>query len=475
MKLFGDKRFRYGTFSTAMMLFAVVIFVLVNLLASEFNRTYDLTREQLFTLTNQSINFLQNLDREVHITYISRTGNENGIIINLFEEYMSANSLITVETRDPAINPMLVHELAARAGEDGLLEHSVVVESGGRITVVSPRVMIIEEWNWQTGRPEPVAFNFEAEITRAIHFVSQGDPPVVYFVTGSGERDILPEFFTFLEAENFIVRTVNPIMEEIPESADILYVSMPTRDFTDAKADRLIEFMRGGGSVYFSLGFRIEPLPNLERVLEYYGLILEDFLVFEGDPRNFFSLPFNIFPIPFLHDITENLHVRNFANALIGSTALSPAEVRRASITVHPLWTTSDSAFGRVDFYETSLEQVDSDVEGPFILAAAIEDSVWLHGETTTTRIVITASADILHPEVVRVIGQGNWQFVVNSLRWMMGEPPGIWIPPRLPPGQAPLMLSELSFNIRAGASMGLIPLTVIGVGTFVWFRRRNA
>ena len=475
MKLLKDKRFRYGTFSTVMMLFAVVIFVLVNLLAGEFNRTYDLTREQLFSLTDQSRHFLQHLEREVHITYISRTGNEHPILANLFEEYMSASPFISVETRDPSINPMFVHELASRAGEDGLIEHSVVVESGGRITVVSPRDMIMQEWNWMTGQFEEVSYNFESEITRAIHFVSQGDPPVVYFVTGSGERELLPQFVVFLEAENFILREVNPILEEIPASADILYVPMPMRDFTDVKADRLIDFMRRGGSVFFALGFRLEVFPNLERVLDYYGISMGDFVIFEGDTRNFFGVPFNIFPLPVVHEITENLHVRNFSNALIGSTGVNLSDVRRASIDVHPLWVTSAQAFGRMDLDEQSFSQVDSDVDGPFMLAATVEDNVWLHGVTTTTRIVVTSSADLLHPELVAIIGTGNWQFVVNSFRWMMGEPPGIWIPPRQPPGQTPLVLSEFSTNLRVGASMGLIPLSVIAVGTFVWFRRRNA
>ena len=475
MKLLKDKRFRYGTFSTAMMLFAVVIFVLVNLLANEFNRTYDLTREQLFTLTPQSISFLGNLDREVHITYIARTGNENGILVSLFDEYMAASSFISVETRDPSINPLFVHELASRADVEGLSEHSVVVESGGRIAVVPPWLMITEQFNWTTGQSEPVSFNFEAEITRAIHFVSQGEPPVVYFVSGSGGMEFIPQFVSFLEAENFIVREVNPIMEEIPASADILYVPMPARDFTDVKADRLIDFMRGGGSVFFALGVRVEEFPNLERVLEYYGIILEDFVVFEGDTRNYFGIPINIFPLPVLHDITENLHVRNFANSVIFTTAIEMSDVRRASIELHPLWVTSASAFGRRDLDEESFSQVDGDVDGPFVLAATVEDFVWLQGVGTITRIVVTANSGILHPEHVALVGHGNWQFVLNSFRWMMGDPPGIWIPPRMPPGQAPLVISEFTFNLMAGASMGLIPLTVIGIGAFVWFKRRNA
>ena len=473
MKLLKDKRFRYGTLSTAMMLFAVVIFVLVNLLADEFNMTRDLTNEQIFSLTSQSRNFLRDLDREVHITYITRTGNEEQIIASLLDEYMAASGMITVERRDPNVNPLFVHELAARAGESSLDEHSLVVESRGRITVVTPRAMLGQEFNWMTGQMITTSLNFESEITRAVHFVSQGDPPVVYFVTGSGESGLTSQFVSFLESENFVINEVNPIIEDIPEDADILFIPMPARDFTDVKADRILEFLQDGGNAYFALGLSLDHLPNLSRVIGEYGMELEDFIVIEGDSRRFFTLPFNIFPVPVLHEITENLHVRNFSNAVIAPAAIRFSEVRRQTLDMAPLWLTSPDAFGRVDMEENTLSKVPSDVDGPFILAAWVEDRIWI--TDTLTRVVVTTSAEIAHPELVGVIGTGNWQFIVNAFRWMEEQPPGIWIPNRTPPGHAPLVLNEFQVNVRVMASMGLLPLSVIAIGAIVWYRRRHS
>ena len=471
-----DKRFRHGTFSMVMMLIAVIIFVLINLLASEFNRTRDLTAEQLFTLTDQSLSFLQNLEREVRLTYIARTGADNPIISSLLDEYALASNFITVETRDPNISPAFIHELATRAGEESIDEHSIVAESAGRITVVMPRNMISQEFNWQTGQWVTTAFNFEAEITRAINYVSQGEPPIVYFVTGSGEMELSPQFIFFLEAENFVVREVNLVMEEVPYDADILYIAMPTRDFTEVKADRILDFLQSGGNAFFALGLTLEAFPNLARVLDVYGLELGDFLVFEGDTRRHFpGLPFNIFPTPLMHEITYDLHVRNIPNAVFFPVALSFANVRRSTLSLAPLWLTSDDAFGRVDLEEVSMVQTPGDIYGPFVLAAAVEDNIWQDQAMTTTRIIATTSVDLVHPDLMGIVGGGNWQFVVNSLRWMEGQPAGIWIPPRRPPGQAPLLLNEFQVNVRVVASMGLIPFSVIGIGAFVWFRRRHS
>ena len=470
-----DKKFRHGTFSTVMILFAVIIFVLVNLLANEFNRTRDLTAEQLFSLTDQSLSFLHNLDQDVRLTYIVRTGGENPIIESLLDEYSLASDFLTIEIRDPSISPAFVHELASRAGEPGIEEHSVIAESAGRITVVPPRNMISQEFDWQTNEWVVTAFNFEAEITRAIHYVTQGSPPMVYFARGSGEAGLSPQFVSFLEAENFIFREVNLVMDDVPYDADILFIAMPTRDFTELKADRIIEFLHSGGNVFFALGLNLEIFPNLARVLDEYGLELGNFIIFEGDTRRYFGLPFNIFPNSVQHEITNDLHARNIPNAVIFPVALGFSGVRRDSVDIAPLWLTSTDAFGRVDLEEVSPHKTPGDIDGPFVLAVTVEDNIWQDNAMTTTRIVATTSADLVHPDIVGIVGGGNWQFVVNSFRWMQGEAAGIWIPPRRPPGHAPLLLNEFQVNVRVVASMGLIPFSIIGIGAFVWFRRRHS
>ena len=470
-----DRKFRHGTFSTVMMLFALIIFVLINLLAGEFNRTRDLTAEQLFSLTVQSQNFLDSLDQEVHLIYIARTGGEDTIIANLLEEYASASNFITVETRDPNISPGFVHELASRAGMPSLDMHSIVAQSAGRITVVLPEDMITQEPCFQTWQMVTTAFNIEAEITRAINYVSQGAPPIVYIVLGSGEAELSPQFISFLEAENFIVREVNLVMEDMPYDADILYIAMPARDFTDVKANRIIEFLQNGGNAFFALGLNLETFPNLARVLDEYGLELGNFIIFEGDTRRYFGLPFNVFPNTVVHEITNDLHIRNIPNAVIFPVALGVSDVRRASVDIAPLWLTSEDAFGRVDLEEISVVKTPGDISGPFMLAATAEDNIWQDGAMITTRIVATTSADLVHPDLMGIVGGGNWQFVVNSLRWMEGQPAGVWIPPRRPPGQAPLLLNEFQVNVRVVASMGVIPFTIIGIGAFVWFRRRHS
>ena len=472
---FKEKRFRYGTFSTAMMLLAVVLFVVVNLVADEFNRSRDLTAEQLFTLTSQSRNFLENLDRDVTITHIAQTGHENAIISQLMEEYAAASRHVTIEMRDPLINPAIVHALAERAGMDGgIPDSSVVVQSSTDIRVITPSDMMTFDFNMWGQITGIRSFNFEAEITRALHFVTQGEPPIIYVVTGSEEMGIGPNLRTFLERENFIVRDVNLVVEEVPENADILIITMPSRDWAEIKADRILAFLEDEGRAFFAMHFSSTSFPNVDRVLAAYGIALGDYLVFEGNPRNILQLPHNVLPTISHHPIHTAAHERNFATLLQLPISLDVLDVRRVSLDIEPLMMTSREAFARVDPYEVSLVQVPSDISGPFVLAAAITDTRFID-RTLETRMVLVSSFAITNDEVDAFIGGGNSQFVLGSLNWLQGQPPGIFIPVRRPPGMAPLVMNQFQAAVLNGVAIVGLPLITIAAGVFVWFRRRHS
>jgi hypothetical protein len=178
-----------------------------------------------------------------------------------------------------------------------------------------------------------------------------------------------------------------------------------------------------------------------------------------------------------LHSITENLQVRQFANILpFFSPELRIQPIRRASLDIEPLWFTSHEAFSRgFDSDAETLARVPEDTPGPFMLAAAVTERLFIDGNAYYTQIVATSSWDFIEPWYTTYIGEGNWHFVLNSLRWMVDQPPAIWIPGRMPPGQMPLLITGGTANVISIISMAGIPLIIMAVGTFIWFRRRHS
>ncbi|MCL1843291.1 MAG: GldG family protein [Defluviitaleaceae bacterium] len=492
MRLFKDKRFRYGTFSTVMMLLAVVMFVLVNLLAGEFDYTRDLTAEQIFSLTDESRDFAENLQHDVRITVVARTGQEHPqlpvisrITNRLLDEYTAASSRITVETRDPLLNPALIHRFAADAGlEAGVPDHSIVVEALGEIRVIQPHEMIGFEFNPFTGASRITSYNIESEITRAIHHVTQGAAAVIYYVVGSGEMPLSPQFIAFLESENFIVREANLVLGDVSEDADILFIPMPARDWTEPKTERILSFLRHEGNAFFAMDITTAETPNLTRVLNEYGLNLTGRVLLEGNDQSILDMRAigrSRYMIPDLvaHDITANLLARGFANML----PFFPAELviqdaHRQTLEFETLWQTTSDAFSRgLDSDAETLSFAPGDVGGIFDLAVAVTDRIWDAAQSVAiyTRIVATSNIGFIDPWFTAYVGEGNWHFALNSLRWMLGQPPSIRIPLRFPPGQQPMIITDGTANILGGAAMGGIPLITLGIGAFIWFKRRHS
>ena len=466
-----SKRFRYGTFSTAMMLVAVALFLLVNLLASELSRPVDLTAEQMFSLSSQSHEFLRDLDQSVTIYSIAPTGNQHRTLSQLLVEYESASSFITVEHRDPMINPALIHQLAAAAGlDDGISNGSVVIQSADRIRVLSPPDMMT--FDWQTGVP---ILNIEPAMTRAIHYVTQGTPTVVYQITGSGESPLSPAFLHFLASENFDMREVNAVIDDIPGDVDILFITAPARDWTEIKADRILSFLQNQGNAFIAMDYIAADTPNLDSVLAAYGMAISGFHVMEGNSNNIFmNIPFYIIPNAFPHEITNNLRERNLPTLTVLPTSIEILDARMTSTDITPLWITSADAFGRIDAEVTTPSRIPGDAAGPFNLAVVVTDTHFTD-QNMVTQMVVVSNREFMGDAVVNFIGAGNWNFVLNSLRWMQGQQPSIFIPPSRPPGTQPLMMTQMQANMLAGASMGLVPLICLSIGVFIWFKRRNS
>ncbi|MCL2501151.1 MAG: GldG family protein [Defluviitaleaceae bacterium] len=475
-----DKRFRYGTFSTAMMLFAFILFVLVNLLSGEFNRAWDLTDENLFTLSAQSHRFLETLEQDVTVTLIAPTGAEDPLLSALLEEYASTNSRITVGSRDPLLSPGFVQQFSADL--DGAIPNqSIIVQSGTQYRVITPDMMITLQHN-QRGRIASV--NFERQITTSIHAVTQGEVAVAYKVLGSGETPLEPSFISFMESENFIIRSIDAITiirDGIPQDADILLLSTPQWDWPAEKADRILAFLEDEGLAMMvfdpQFGGR---MPNFDRVLASYGIRISDYVLMETDQRHHVMLPMFLIPQLWPHEINLPLAATGRMTLLMRfAAAIEQTGLMRTTTSVEPLLITTGNAFGRTNMQlESPLFHPGDDYGGDgahFVLAAAITESVFTAGRSMETRIVVVGSSDVWSPSAREVVGDNNFMFAAGAMRWLAGQGPGLFIPTRTPPGVHPLMLNQFQANMIAGFSMGLLPLLTLAAGVFVWYRRRHS
>jgi len=199
-------------------------------LAALHPRRLDLTPERRFTLSPYTRDLLSQLDHDVRVTvfYSSQAGALRREMADLLDLYTEAQPRVSVRYLDLDRSP----GAAKRLGADAY--NTAVLETGER--------------------RELVALVNEENVTAALLAIAGTPPVVTYFVVGHGEHDPrddderrgASEAARALVAEGFDVRVMAGAAS-IPPDAGLVVLAGPTRELTDAEADALDAYVRGGG------------------------------------------------------------------------------------------------------------------------------------------------------------------------------------------------------------------------------------
>jgi len=467
-----NKKFRYGGYATLVTAVVITMLMLLNLVIDQIDFTLDLTRNRLFSLSEQTFGVIDGLDHEIDIISLSEPGAENPVAIQIIEQYTARNRQINFSTIDPVRHPHLV----MRYQEDGgsLSQGSIIVENRelNRFKVISAHELINFRFDEQQ-QPIAESLAVEQRLTGAIIYVTTEELPVVYVLTGHDQAPIPFEVREQMELENFRIEEINLMTtESVPDDAHALLVISPKRDLTETEEQRLREYLERQGRAIFLMDIMPQGLPRFEAIFKSYGVELNHLIVIEGDAEMHVGNPLWLVPTMETHDIMTPLRAADMRMLLPVSQAIEIMDVRRRTLNVEPLLVTSESAWGKTDLESQTMEKEDGDVEGPFNIGVAVTDEVFVDNQTKTTKIILLANAGFLNSEISSQV-PGNANFLLNSLNWIQDREEAISIRPRS------LATPRLNMNwlqqlIIAGVAVILIPLMILGSGLFVWMKRRH-
>jgi len=473
---FKDKRFRYGSFSTVMIVVAVALFMLVNVVAGQINISRDLTRDQIFSLSQGSINIAQELTVDVTIYSLWPTGQENFMFQRLLEEYAAHSNRVTVINRDPTLHPQFVEQFAQP--DEPIANGSIIVVGPDRHRVVHAADLVTTQFDMQTWQNRLVSFDIEPQVTNAINFVVAENTPIIYRVVGNNEFDLPAALIQEIEMSGYEIREVNLLTNEVPEDAAMLLITFPERDWSPDQAERILNYLENDGRAMFVLGYRATRFPRMDEVLAAFGISVGDYIIIEGNP-NYFHMnnPVIMLPDFVSSEITDSLMERGFSPLIVQSTGIDTLDLRRPSTQIEPLIRTSNQAYGRNDPDVTVVTRVPQDIDGPFNLAVTVEENFFVMAinQTLTTRMVVIGSDLILDEVYNSAWGGTNWNFLINSFNWLREEPSRVFIPSQAPPASAPLAMTQGEVIRIAIFSVIVLPLAFGITGLVIWLRRRNA
>ena len=473
---FKTRAFRVGGYSVAAVVIVLAIAIVVNLLAAAVPARYtqfDTTSNQLFTISDQTEKVLGSLDDQVTVYWIVRAGEEDETLGTLLDRYAGLSSQVKVVKKDPDVYPTFVQQYVTGSVTD----NSLVVESGQRTRYVAYSDIYEYEYSdyyWYTGEYETY-FAGESALTSAIDYVVSETIPKVYTLTGHGETELNSTFANAVEKENIEVASLSLLTEgSVPADADAVLICAPQRDISEDEKELLLAYLQEGGSLLLLTSpLQDGTLTNLETVMAYYGVTAQEGIVVEGS-QNYYvgGRPYYLLPSLSSHAITAPLNENGYYVLLPIAQGLTVSDDLRDGLSVTQLLTTSSSAFSKIAGYDlTTYEREDGDIDGPFALAVAVTETL---EEDKETHIVWVSSGALVDEDCNATVAGGNQDLFLNALNWMCEqEESGLSIHSKSLSYEY-LTMSSGTASYLTILVIGIIPVVYLGIGIYIWIRRKR-
>lgn len=453
---------KYGSNAVILTLAVAAILGSGAFLSQRYTKRWDLTANQQFSLSDQTIAILANLKQPIQAVGYYQPGDETGQrASDLMKEYTARTGQMTYEVVDPVTRPQ-----AAR--QAGITGPSIVLTSGDkRQTIISTD---------------------EQSITSAIIKLTQDKERVVYFTTGhqefdpkggTGRNDGYSIVNQFLQRDGYRVVTVNlAISNTVPSDATALVIAGPQKPFSDAEVNLLRDYLNKGGKAAILLD---PPINNAAQAEPLTGLLAQwgvrprvDVI---ADPQQ--SIAGNpLTPATTQYSLTTVTNgLENALTFFPGARSLEILQPAPEGVIVTPLIQTSQSAWGETDFNGLRTLQIradGNDARGPLTIAASVEKgSANPTPDQPQTRLLVVGNGSFVADNILQQVqGSANLDLFLNGVNWLAQSEDLIGIRPKAPDDRRVALTNDQSRWLLL-SSVFILPALVFLYGAGVWWRRR--
>ena len=276
--IFASRRFKHGSLATAMTIGFVALVVLVNLivglLVERFPMNIDLTDNQIFALSDESIEYVKGVEQNISINVLAKEEdfagnnayyNQANEVINKYALY---SDKIKVNYVDIYTDPTFVQNYP----KEDLAYGDIVVSCDDRYQVLDA-YDLFNVGTTQSGSTSITSSKAEQAMTSAIMFVTDANPMTVTVLTGYGSTETanIDDLTSTLGSNGYLTTETNLMTEDIPEEATIAILAAPTIDLTEAEAKKISDFLENDGNfgkiLYYFADASQPELPVLEALL----------------------------------------------------------------------------------------------------------------------------------------------------------------------------------------------------------------
>jgi ABC-type uncharacterized transport system involved in gliding motility auxiliary subunit len=457
----GERSTKYGASAALYSLIFLAVLVVVNYLSTRHYHRFDLTEAAIYSLSPQSLNVIQRLEKPLEIHAFVEAGSDPELR-EMLDIYRYASEKITYRVVDPDRQPDLAEKF--------------------QITTV-PAIHLQYD-----GRTSVVNRISEEELTNGIIKVTRAEKKTIYFLAGHGEPDITDmqeprgygQIKTALDNESYEVKQLVLTADAaVPDDASLLVVAGAERSLQEHELKAVDAYMKKGRPALFLLNPRATP--ELVTYLQQWGVQIGNDVIVDEQIQLLKGRTFTLTPFVTsygAHPITEELSRRG-GSALTTygiSRSVEPQANGKKGVTPVSLAQTGPNAWAETDlegvFQQQTARLDEQDRKGPISLGVAITANLkeMETGQDGTARLVVFGNAGFANNQY---IGQYfNRDLLLNSIGWLIGEEGLISVRSRT------LRASRVQFTAEQGTlifylSVLILPEFLLIAGLAVWWQRR--
>lgn len=450
-KFWQKRSTKSGTSAIISTIIVLVLLVAINFLAIRYGMRWDLTENQLFTLSAQSQTILQNLDKPLEVLVFER--NINSDLENLLENYRRQSEKFTYKL----INPEQDIGVAQQFGVESLGE--IYLQYGDKKQRLNTNNAALGE-----------AIT-ESQLTNAIEKIKRDRTTNIYLLQGHGEAPLEAVEGGLFQAVNTLRDKGNTVQElnlassgKMPENADLIVIAGATRKLLAAEVSSLQKYLQDGGNLLLMLSPNADI--GITPLLQEWGIEPDNRLIIDGSGAGSlmgFGPGVAIINSYGDHPITTSFRngISVFPESLpLKTTTKEEIESTPLAITTKQTWAESDLASEEITFDSAK------DLSGPLNVAIALSRS-----QPQSSRLVVFGSSTFATNGWFEQ--QLNGDILLNSVSWLIGEDQESFSIRPKEPANRRINLSSLQASMINWLAIRIMPLVALIVAGVIWWQRR--
>ena len=470
MNFFISRQARYGANVALSIVGIIGIVVFVNaIVVQRFDKKADLTKLQLYTLSEQTQTVLKDLKKEIRVIafFSDDTSQSAARAKDMLELYQRETEFLTISFKNPYIDLQLRDKYQLRY--DG----TIIFDSEDRYE----KVTAVEE----------------QKFTSAILKLIRDETKKVYFLVGHKEHEIsdfnnngYSEVQTELENQNYAAFPLSLLTEpDIPADCELLVIAGPKNPLRRNEIDIVAKYLKRNGKLLLMLDPSVASTEDVNRglvgLMKRWGIAIGNDLVI--DETQFVPLFGPRAPVPGfeLHEITRSMRD---PVAFPVTRSVTPITDRASNLSVKSLAKTiggTDDSWGEKQrgtdgtFSGAFTYTLGADTPPPVSVAVAAEQKIDQNSDgnasRSPTRIVVFGDSDFAVNAAFR---EANRDLFLSTINWLTLEEDLIAIRPIDLQGQTLRQMRVHDIRLVQITSVFLIPSIVFIAGLIVWWQRRK-